>query len=341
MLPNNQQVESLTGPAGPAPALPLSPDMPSTINSQIEPTGSPHLTSIDEALSLSIAFIASSTTSDQMTPAKAPTTPPISYELGLPIAANVPSQTLGQIEPIYTPVPAPMDISPDLPAEPNVPSTTRGQIAPVNAPLQAPINTAPAWPITSNVPSTTKCSIAPANAPLPVPITIASPLPIASNVTNAVRSQTTAANPPIVLQQNPASIRPQYLMIILPSALPRVMRAVECKSCKTKTQTDAYTYVDCSNPQCDRRICLLDNCFQAITRLRADDLVQHQYHQHLVNANLFQCYSCKAPKQRGRKDVETDTCSVCGVKWCLVGNYTYETPGPRIRRHITTKHRKS
>ena len=44
-------MESLTGPASSAPALPLSPDVTSTINSQIEPTGSPHLTSIDEALS--------------------------------------------------------------------------------------------------------------------------------------------------------------------------------------------------------------------------------------------------------------------------------------------------
>ena len=51
VLPDNEQMKSLTEPASPAPTMPLSPDVPSTMNSQIEPTGSPHLTSIDEALS--------------------------------------------------------------------------------------------------------------------------------------------------------------------------------------------------------------------------------------------------------------------------------------------------
>ena len=280
MLSNNQQMESLTGPASSAPALPLSPDVTSTINSQIEPTGSPHLTSIDEALSLSMAFIESTTTRSQRTPSKALNTPSIDSTSGLPIALNASN-------------------------------TTRGQVAPVNAPLPAPNNIAPPWPT-------------------------------ASNMSGAVGYQIAPPRPPIVRQQNPVLSGPQYMMrpVILPlSALPRLMRAVECKDCKTKTLTDAYTYVDCSNPYCDRRICLLDNCFKGVSDLK--NFGTHQYTEHLAQANPFQCYSCKAPKQRGRPYVATDTCSVCGVNWCLVGNCTYETPSSGIKFHIGIKHNKT
>ena len=276
-------MESLTEPASPAPALPLSPDVPSTINSQIEPIGSPHPASIDEALSLSLAFIESNTTRSQRTPAKAPNAPSTNGKSGLPIA-------------------------------PKLSNMTRGQIAPVNTPLPAQVNIAPAWPITSNA-------------------------------SGAVRYQMAPPRPAVVPQQYPASIGPQYMMrpvypnprMILPSSvLPRLMRAVECSVCRTKTLTDAYNYVDCSNPNCNRRICLLDNCFKGVLRLW--DFTTHQNREHLANANPFQCYSCKAPKQRGRPDVATDTCSVCGVNWCLVGNCTYETPTSGIHSHIGLKH---
>ena len=236
VLSNNHQLGSSTGPASLepiAPAMPVSPNVPSTINRQIAPVEAPHLATTNIA------------TRNQIAPAKVLNTPSIDCTPGLTIA-------------------------------PNVFSLTRCQIAPVKAPHT---------PILHNVQG----------------------LPTAPNVTVAVEYELAPARPPTPkgLQQNPDSIGQHYLMTPaysypkLPSTLPRKMRTVECSVCKTKSQTDEYTYVDCSNPNCYRRICLLDDCFQRISKLHSHGFVAHQYRKHLKNANPYKCYSCKAPKHRG------------------------------------------
>ena len=289
VLFDNQQVESLPGPASPAPiniapVLPVSPDVPSAINNQMAPRRYVHQ--------------------------------------------------------------APINNVTELPTTPNVSSTTSNQMVSVGVPHTSPINNTPGLPIAPNVSSVARHPIASVNTPLPAPMNIAPPWPTASNVSGTVGYQMAPPGPPIVSQQNPALNRSQYMMIpvyqhptinVL-SALPRVMRAVECSVCKTKTLTDDYTYVDCRNPDCQRRICLLDNCFQGFSKSNLRNLGSHQYNKHLKNANPFQCYSCKAPKLRGRTDVEIDTCNVCGIDWCLVGNCTYENPTSGIRIHIGLKH---
>ena len=93
-----------------------------------------------------------------------------------------------------------------------------------------------------------------------------------------------------------------------------------CRRCHTKTQTDKYTYIDCSNSDCNSKICLLDNGFKNILPQSPESLVSHQYATHLINANPHQCYLCKTPKHQRYPDTETALCTVCGVNWCLVGN---------------------
>ena len=224
-----------------------------------------------------------------------------------------------------------------------VSSTTRSQMAPVNAPLPAPINISPAWPIASNVSGAVGYQMAPARAPLPPP-TNAQALPTAYTMPSAVRYQMTSATVipqqkifPFI-QQRPMVPAYPRLIVPLPLALPRVMRVVECRFCNTKTQTDAYTYVDCSNPDCDGRICLLDNCFRIFSKQKRVYLVRHQNTTHCHNANLFQCYSCKAPKPRGNPNIDTDSCPVCKVNWCLIKNCTFETPFATIQDHWNLKH---
>ena len=209
-------------------------------------------------------------------------------------------------------------------------------IAPTSVPLPPPTYGAKGWSVAPSAPGMIRNPIAPGRGPSPAPA-----LPIAYNLPNIVGYRFAPAAATVGPQQNLASAVKQSAMAPvnpnptknLPSALPRVMRTVECSVCRTKTQTDAYTYVDCSNPDCRRRICLLDNCLQSLL-----DITQHQRNQHFKSANPFQCLSCKAPKSRGIPKVNYAQCPVCGVTWCLVGNCTFETRLNVIYQHISHKH---
>ena len=221
---------------------------------------------------------------------------------------------------------------------PNMSSMARHPIASVNSPLPAPINISSAWPTASG---TVGYQMAP-----PRPPTIAQTLPTAYNVPGAVQYQMAQATANAVPQQNifPFIQQPQIAqmyprpMIALPPALPRVMRIVECRLCKTKIQTNGYTYVECSNPNCIGRICLLDNCCLTFADRGCGNLAKHQNREHFRNANPYQCLSCKAPKPRGNPNVNTASCPVCNVNWCLVGNCTFETPFDGIKTHLGRKH---
>ena len=224
---------------------------------------------------------------------------------------------------------------------PNMSNTTIYPIRPVNSPHTAPINISPAWPTASNVSGTVGYQMAP-----PRPPTNAQTLPTVYNVPGAVGYQMAPATANAVPQQNIFSFiqQPQMAqmyprpMIALPPALPRVMRIVECKLCKTKIQTNEYTYVECSNPNCIGRICLLDNCCLSFADRGWGSLAKHQSRKHFINANPNQCLSCKAPKPRGNPNVNTASCPVCNVNWCLVGNCTFETSFKSINYHFGRKH---
>ena len=184
-------------------------------------------------------------------------------------------------------------------------------------------------------------SITPYPAPIAdLPNLAMAPTPICAKGYQS-RSSTMIPQPntDLIIQQ-PAteSVHPSP-MINLPSALPGQMRVVTCTLCGTKFLTNAYTYVDCSNPNCNCRICLLDNCYNGFAK-HSRNFAKHQYGQHLKQGNLYQCYSRKSPKPRWQPDVQFDSCNVCGVHWCLVGNCIFETQfSSGVKRHIAFKHR--
>lgn len=199
--------------------------------------------------------------------------------------------------------------------------------------------------IEPDVSNTIKSQRIPSVKPRLAPADIAHNMAIVPNVTSTKRYQ--KEPPTIKAQPNTASIIQQSATesvhptptVALPSALPRQMRVITCAFCCTKTQTDNYTYVDCSNTNCSRRICLLDNCFNGFVKRNTGYFETHQYKEHLIKGNPYQCYSCKAPKHRGPPSLKVKSCSVCGVNWCLVGDCTYETPFLyRIYNHIASKH---
>ena len=180
----------------------------------------------------------------------------------------------------------------------------------------------------------------------PVPMNNAPDLAMASNMPRTMEYQrvpattTTQRDAVSTVQQctvNPVNQNPEVTTHL---TLPRKMHAVRCRFCGKKTQTDNYTYVDCNSPDCKSRICLLDNCFQGISKKNSGNFSTHQYNQHLIKADPYQCYSCKAPKYRGKPGVTSDSCIVCGINWCLVGNCTFEIHSSfGIHHHITSKHK--
>ena len=314
------------------------------VRSQITSAGAPHLPPNNDVPGLPIYSNSTSTVRNQKIPSKASHTAPINTASYTSIPSNASNTVRCQLFRARALQSASTNNVPDLPLTPKVPSSTNTEIAQVRASLSTPLNTAPSLAVALNAPNLINSQIMQEKAS---PIHNTPGLSTAPNVSSLVSvqmAQERAAtspqqNPPPIVQQRSMAMAYPVLMINLPSALPKVMRTVECSVCNKNTQTDEYTYVDCSNPNCHRRICLLDNCFQGVSRLYTHNFVQHQYNTHLRNANPYQCYSCKAPKRRGRKNLETDSCKVCRVNWCLVGNCTFETPFLKIRSHVTNKHK--
>ena len=131
---------------------------------------------------------------------------------------------------------------PPLSIAPNVSNAMKQQIAPTWAPQPPPKCSVKGLPTAPSVPSLTKNLLASVRAPNQAPV-----LPIAYNVPNMVGYRMAPARSTVVPPQSDASIvqprAPVYPNPIKasPSALPKVMCTVECRACRTKTQTDAYT----------------------------------------------------------------------------------------------------
>ena len=282
----------------------------------------------------------------QMTPSVAPQPAPIDNDFGLTLT------------PLKESLPMPMPNLQDFPMAPswepvpthNAPDFSMGPLWETDpVPMHNALDFAmkPSWetdPVpTHNAPD---FAMEPLWEAHPVPMHKAPYVAMAPNVSSTMEYQwvpattTTQQDTASALQQCTMDSMNPNLEVTTHLTLPGKMRVVECKFCGKTTQTDNYTYVDCSNPDCSCRICLLDNCFQGISTKHSGNFSTHQYKQHLIKADPYQCYSCKAPKYRGKSGVTSDSCIVCGINWCLVGNCTYEVHGPSaIRSHITTKHK--
>ena len=207
----------------------------------------------------------------------------------------------------------------------------RGKLAcrltPTRAPHPAVTNNLPSLLIASNAQSPITHQITPTHAPHSAPV---------NNVPITKTCQTAPAKAPFNSADNPAPVSQQLPIVTVPPTSPRVKRMVVCKFCLTEHMTDKYTHLECKNSDCGARICLLNNCFWATKTPRY--FSAHQSNKHFKGANPHQCYSCKSPKYREDKYVDTAACKVCGVNWCLMGNCTYETPFSKIVNHLSTKH---
>ena len=162
------------------------------------------------------------------------------------------------------------------------------------------------------------------------------------SVNSAASSKGGVGSPPVPAQNLAVPSAPQPAVLIkepitpgFAAPQPRQTILVSCKTCDSKYMTSEYSVIKCTD--CERYICLLDDCFR--TYKTTTSMSTHQK-SHRKRANLNQCYTCKAPKNRDSKEVAS-FCNVCGTASCLIGDCTFETALPHsLSRHqISSVHR--
>ena len=116
---------------------------------------------------------------------------------------------------------------------------------------------------------------------------------------------------------------------------PHGMRFLSCKNCDTPYMTDEYIMIQCTNPDCNRYICLLDDCFK--TFAHKCTFYDHANVKHRSKGDRNQCYTCKAPKIRDGS-TQNGKCSTCGVYWCLLKNCNFEFSKIVLLEHHLDKH---